>query len=311
MRKRTIAVLLGALALGVAACGDDEESAGGGTGGELSGNIRIDGSSTVQPFAEAAAELFNEENPDVRITVGGAGTGAGFEKFCRGETQISDASRPIEPEEEKACKQGKVEPVEVQVASDGITVATNKDLKVSCLTTEQLKEIFDKGATATSLNQVDSKLPDQKLALFTPGTESGTYDFFTEEINGEEGVQRTQGVQTSSDDNVLVTGVGGEAGGLGYFGFSFYEQNKEELNAVGVDAGNGCVQPTVKTIQNGEYEPLSRELFMYPSREALRQPAVKEFLRFAIENHQEISEAAQIVPMPQSAADKSLQVVGG
>ena len=198
----------------------------------LSGNIRIDGSSTVQPFAEAAAELFNEENPDVNVTVGGAGTGDGFEKFCRGETQISDASRAIEEDETKLCKQGKVKPVEVQVANDGITVVTNKNLKVDCITTGQLKKIFGKGAKVTNLSDAGGNLPDAELALFTPGTESGTFDFFTEQINGEEGVQRTEGIQTSADDNVLVTGVSGEDGGFGYFGYSFYEQNQDKLNAV-------------------------------------------------------------------------------
>jgi phosphate transport system substrate-binding protein len=314
VKKRTCLALLGALvvAFGVAACGDDEEeNGGGGGGGELSGNIRIDGSSTVQPFAEAAAELFNEENPNVRITVGGAGTGDGFEKFCRGETQVSDASRPIEAEEKQACSEGNVQPVEVQVASDGITVATHKDLTVDCMTTDQLKQVFNKGANVTNLNQVDPKFPDQELALFTPGTESGTFDFFTEEINGEEGVQRTEGVQTSADDNVLVTGVSGEEGGFGYFGFSFYDQNKDKLNAVAVDGGDGCVKPSVDTIQNGDYKPLSRSLFMYPSRKALQQPEVREFLTFAVQNHQEIAEAAQIVPMPNSAAQKSMQTLGG
>ena len=311
MKKRTTLGLLGAfvLALGVAACGDDGGTSGG--GGELSGNIRIDGSSTVQPFAEAAAELFNEENPDVRITVGGAGTGDGFEKFCRGETQISDASRAIEAEEEAACEKGKVEPVEVQVASDGVTVVTNKSLTVDCMTTAQLKKVFGEGSSATNLSAVDPKLPDRELALFTPGAESGTYDFFTEEINGEEGVQRTEGVQTSADDNVLVTGVSGEDGGLGYFGFSFYDQNKDKLKAVSVDGGSGCVKPSVRTIQDGSYKPLSRALYMYPSRTALRRPEVKAFLEFAVDNHQEIAEAAEIVPMPESAAQKSKQAVGG
>ncbi|MBA3358487.1 MAG: phosphate ABC transporter substrate-binding protein PstS family protein, partial [Thermoleophilaceae bacterium] len=258
MRKWLALAAAGAMALGVAACGDDEKSesgSSGGGGGELAGNIRIDGSSTVQPFAEAAAELFSEENSGVKVTVGGAGTGDGFEKFCRGETQISDASRPIEEDETKLCTQGKVKPVEVQVANDGITVVTNKNLKVDCITTGQLKKIFGKGAKATNLSDAGGNLPDQELALFTPGTESGTFDFFTEQINGEEGVQRTEGIQTSADDNVLVTGVSGEDGGLGYFGFSFYEQNQEKLNAVAVDGGSGCVKPSAETIQSGEYKP--------------------------------------------------------
>jgi phosphate transport system substrate-binding protein len=300
------------LALGVAACGDDDDSNGGAGGGaDLAGNIRIDGSSTVQPFAEAAAELFEEENPNVKTTVGGAGTGDGFEKFCRGETQIADASRPIEDDEKKLCRSGNVTPTEVQVANDGITVVTNKDFPVDCLTTAQLKEVFAPKATVTNLNDVDSELPDRRLALFTPGTESGTYDFFTEQINGEEGVQRTKGIQTSADDNVLVTGVSGEDGGLGYFGFSFYDANKDELNAVKVDGGGGCIEPTAKTIQDGTYKPLARPLFMYPSKEALAKPEVKAFMDFVVDNHERIAKAAKIVPMSAGQAGKAKSAVGG
>ena len=313
MRKWLAFGVAGALALGVMACGgdDDDSNGGGGGGGDLTGSIRIDGSSTVQPSAEAAAELCNEENPDVRITVGGAGTGDGFEKFCRGETQISDASRAIEPDEEKLCGAGGVTPQEVQVANDGITVATNKDFRVDCLTTDQLKEVFGKGSEVKNLSEVDPKLPDQELSLFTPGTESGTFDFFTEQINGEEGVQRTSGVQTSADDNVLVTGVSGEQGGLGYFGYSFYEQNQDKLNAVKVDGGSGCVAPTSQTIQSGDYKPLSRPIFMYPSREALRKPAVREFMSFTVDQYEEIARAAKMVPMSAAQADKAKTAVGG
>jgi len=312
MRKWLALAATGVMALGATACGeDDKDTGGGGGGGDLKGSIRIDGSSTVQPFAEAAAELFNEENAGVRITVGGAGTGDGFEKFCRGETQISDGSRAIEPDEEKLCTSGGVTSQEVQVANDGITAVTNKDFKVDCLTTDQLKEVFGKGAKAKNLSEVDSKLPDQEVSLFTPGTESGTFDFFTDEINGEEGVQRTAGVQTSADDNVLVTGVSGEKGGLGYFGFSFFEQNQDKLNAVKVDGGGGCVEPTSATIQNGEYKPLSRPLFMYSSKEALKKPAVKEFMSFTVERYKEIAEAAKIVPMSAEQAAKAKTALGG
>lgn len=315
MRNWLALAAAGVMALSVAACGDDDENGGGGGGGggggDLSGNIRIDGSSTVQPFAEAAAELFNEENSGVKVTVGGAGTGDGFEKFCRGETQISDASRAIEEDETKLCQQGKIKPVEVQVANDGITVVTNKNLTVDCLTTGQLKKVFGKGAKANNLSEVDGKLADQELALFTPGTESGTFDFFTEQINGEEGVQRTEGIQTSADDNVLVTGVSGEDGGLGYFGFSFYEQNQDKLNAVGIDGGSGCVKPSAETIQSGEYKPLARPLFMYPSEVSLKKPEVKAFLDFVAENYAEIAEVAKIVPMNEEQASEAKSVVGG
>ncbi len=310
MRKWLALSAAGVMALSVAACGGDEGEGSSG-GGDLTGNIRIDGSSTVQPFAEAAAELFNEENPDVKLTVGGAGTGDGFEKFCRGETQISNASRPIEEDETKLCTQGKIKPVEAQVANDGITVATNKNLKVDCMTTGQLKKIFGKGAKATNLSQAGGNLPDQELALYTPGTESGTFDFFTEQINGEEGVQRTDGIQTSADDNVLVTGVSGEDGGLGYFGYSFFEQNQDKLNAVAVDGGSGCVEPSSETIQSGEYKPLARPLFMYPSEAALRKPEVKAFLAFVTDNYAEIADAAKIVPMNDKQAAEAKSAVGG
>jgi len=310
MRKWLALAATVVMALGVVACGSDDSKDSGG-GGNLSGNIRIDGSSTVQPFAEAALELFEEDNPNVRITVGGAGTGDGFEKFCRGETDISNASRAIEPDEEKLCKSGKVTPTEVQVANDGITVVTNKELKVDCLTTAQLEKIFGKSATAKNLSDVDPKLPDAELALYTPGTESGTFDFFTEQINGEEGVQRTEGIQTSADDNVLVTGVSGEKGGLGYFGFSFFEQNQDKLNPVKIDGGSGCVEPSSETIQSGEYKPLARPLFMYPSEKALKKPEVKAFLEYITANYQEIAEVAKIVPMSEEQATEAKSAIGG
>ena len=178
------------------------------------------------PFAEAAGELFNEENPDVKITVGPSGTGGGFEKFCAGETDISDASRPIKDDEEvPICKKNGVSYQEVQVANDGIAVVTNPNLKVDCLTVDQLKKVWEPKSKVSSLADVDPSLPDTKLALFGPGTDSGTFDFFTDVINGEEGASR-EDYQASEDDNQLVTGVEGTEGGLGYFGFSYYEQNR-------------------------------------------------------------------------------------
>ena len=306
-----IALLSLALAGGVAACGsDDESSASGGSssseGGDLKGSIAIDGSSTVYPFAQAAAELFNEENPDVKISVGQSGTGGGFEKFCAGETDISDASRPIKPDEEvPVCEKGGVKYHEVQIANDGIAVATNKDLKVDCLTVAQLKKIWNKGSKVKSLKDVDSSLPDTELSLYGPGTDSGTFDFFTAEINGEEGVTR-EDYEASEDDNQLVTGVSGDAGGLGYFGFSYYEQNADKLNLVGVgeDEG-GCVKPSAESIQDGSYKPLSRPLFMYPSTKAIARPEVKAFMDFVIENQADIAKAANIVGMTDEQLTKA------
>jgi len=312
--SRKFAAPLAILALGltVAACGgDDNDSTASAGGGEaLKGKIAIDGSSTVQPFAEAAAETFNEEQPDVNITVGGAGTGDGFEKFCRGETDVSDASRAIEDDEIAACKKGGVDYTEVQVGNDGITIVTNKGLTIDCLTTDQLKDIFGPKATAGNYKDVDPKLPDQSISLFTPGSESGTFDFFTDKINGEEGVQREKGVQTSADDNQIATGIEGEDGAMGYFGFSYYEQNQDNLNAVKVDGGKGCVEPSQQTIQDGSYTPLSRPLFMYVSSKAFARPEVKGFVQYAVDQQQTIAEASKTVPMSQEQADKSKQALG-
>jgi phosphate transport system substrate-binding protein len=313
MRKLLAFAVCASLALGAAACGNDDDDDGGGSGGgggDLSGTIRIDGSSTVGPFAQAAEEAFRAENPDVRITVAQSGTGGGFEKFCAGETDISNASRPIDEEEEvPLCKKNNVEYTEVQVANDGISIATNPDLAVDCLTTDQLKELWDQGSKVSSLSQLDPSLPDTELTLFGAGTDSGTFDFFTEEINGEEGRTRKD-YQPSEDDNVLVQGVAGEPGGLGYFGFSYYEQNQDKLNLVGVDAGSGCVKPSQEAISSGEYKPLSRPIFMYPSQKALQRPEVKAFMDYVLENYEAISEAASIVPMSQQQADQAKAALG-
>jgi phosphate transport system substrate-binding protein len=301
MRKLLAFAAFGVMALGAAACGSDDNGGGGG-GSDLSGTIKIDGSSTVGPFAQAAAEAFQGENPGVKVTVGTSGTGGGFEKFCAGETDISDASRPIKPDEEApVCKKKGITYQEVQVANDGIAVTTNKDLKVDCLTVEQLKKVWNKGSEVNSLKEVDSSLPSNALKLYGPGTDSGTFDFFTEQINGEEGVSRTD-YQPSEDDNVLVQGVEGSSGGLGYFGFSYFEANQSKLNLVGVDDGSGCVKPSKEGIQTGKYKPLSRPLFMYPSEKALRRPEVKAFLEYVIANYQKIADDSQIVPMTSSQA---------
>ncbi len=301
----------GTLALGVAACGDDETpatSTGGASSGDgkLTGKIAIDGSSTVAPFAEAAAELFNEENPDVQITVGTSGTGGGFEKFCAGETDVSDASRPIKDDEEAPlCDKAGVKYTEVQIANDGIAVATNKELAVDCLTTDQLKQVWNKGSKVKSLSQVDPKLPDTELSLYGPGTDSGTFDFFTDAINGEEGVSR-EDYEASEDDNQLVTGVSGDQGGLGYFGFSYYEGAADKLNLVGVDSGDGnCVKPSVASIQDGSYKPLSRPLFMYPSAKGMAKPEVKAFMEFVVAQAPAIAQAAKIVPLTDAQTTTS------
>jgi phosphate transport system substrate-binding protein len=299
----------GVLAFGVAACGDDDtDSTAAGGGEQVSGAVKIDGSSTVGPFAQAAAESFGGENPDVQVSVGTSGTGGGFEKFCAGETDISDASRPIKDDEEAPiCDRNGITYQEIQVANDGIAIVTNKALAIDCLTTEQLKQLWNTGSKVSKYSQLDPALPDTDVSLYGPGTDSGTFDFFTDEINGEEGVTRKD-YQPSEDDNILVQGVSGDEGGLGYFGFSYYEQNQDGLNLVGVDAGDGCVEPSLETIQDGSYAPLSRPLFMYPSEQALAEkPQVKGFMEHAIDNGEQIATASQIVPLTEAQIDKAKQ----
>jgi phosphate transport system substrate-binding protein len=287
----------------VAACGDDDGGSGG--SGNLSGTIRIDGSSTVGPLTEAAAELFREENPDVRITVGISGTGGGFEKFCAGETEISDASRQIEPEEVDACRKGGVGYEEIQVANDGLAVVVNPENDwAECLTTAELKRIWQKGSDVDSWNQVRPDFPDESMKLFGAGTDSGTFDYFTEAINGEEGNSRSD-YSPSEDDNVTVQGVAGGRGNLGYFGLSYALQNEGRVKAIQVDGGDGCVEPTPETVQDGSYQPLSRPLFIYPSKQAAERPEVREFLKFYVDNYQAIAEQGQFVPLTPEQAQNA------
>ena len=312
MRKWLALASAGVLALGVAACGDDDSGsdATAGDGGQVSGEIKIDGSSTVGPFAQAAAEQFQAANPDVKISVGTSGTGGGFEKFCAGETDISDASRPIKDDEEAPiCKKNGVSYQEIQVANDGIAVVTNPGVEIECMTTAELKQLWNTGSKVTNYNQLNPDFPDVEVSLYGPGTDSGTFDFFTDTINGEEGVSRKE-YQPSEDDNVLVQGVTGDDGGLGYFGFSYYEQNADKLNLVEVDGGKGCVAPSTETIQDGSYKPLSRPIFMYPSEQALGdKPQVKAFLEYVMDNQAEIAAASQIVALTAAQLDEGKQAL--
>ena len=291
------------VAVGVSACGGSSSS-----GGDLSGSIRIDGSSTVFPFAQAAGEAYNESQAGVKIAVGESGTGGGFQKFCAGETDISDASREIKDEEAALCKKNGITYQAIQVANDGIAVVANPALGVDCLTTDQLKQIWNKGSKISSLSQVDSKLSSEKLSLFGPGTDSGTFDFFTEKVNGEKGVTR-EDYQASEDDNQLVTGVEGDKGGLGYFGYSYAAAAGDKLTIVGIDSGKGCVKPTVATVQDGTYAPLSRPLYMYVSEKAISQPQVKGFLTNTVDNALSIADTAKLVPMTDAQlADAKTQL---
>jgi phosphate transport system substrate-binding protein len=305
-----IPLLLGLVALLAAGCGRDDSNSSGtttsaGSGSDLSGRIEADGSSTVGPYTTAAAERFQQQNSGVQVTVGVSGTGGGFERFCRGETDLSNASRPIKEEEATACKDKGVEYAEFQVANDALTVVVNKDNEwVTCLTTEQLAKIWGPSSEVNNWNQVDASFPDEKLSLFGPGTDSGTFDYFTGEINGEEGASRSD-YNASEDDNTTVTGVAGEKGGLGYFGFSYFEENQDKLNAVEIDGGDGCVAPSVTAAQDGTYKPLSRPLFIYVKKDALTRPEVAAFMQYVLDNETAIAEASQFVPLTDEQLTKA------
>ena len=243
------------------------KSSASGGGEDLSGSIRIDGSSTVAPLTEAVAEQFQAENSGVRVTVGTSGTGGGFEKFCAGETDISDASRAIEPEEVEACKKDGIGYEEVHVATDALTVIVNPENPVNCLTVDQLARVWGPDSKISNWSEIPGLEEefDEELALFGPGTDSGTFDYFTEEINGEEGASRKDYNNVGENDNATVTGVEGSPGGMGYFGYSFYKENEDNLKALEVDGGKGCVAPSAETAQDDAYVPLSRPLLIYPS----------------------------------------------
>lgn len=301
-----IAASVSVLALGVAACGDDDEESSGG-GGDLSGTIRIDGSSTVAPLTEAIAEEFEAENSGVKVTVGTSGTGGGFEKFCAGETSISDASRAIEEDEVETCEKAGVEFEEVRVATDAMTVVANPENPVNCLTTDQLKAVWGPVSELSNWSEIPGLEEefDEELQLFGPGTDSGTFDYFTEEINGEEGASRKDYNNVGEDDNATVTGVSGAPGGMGYFGFSFFQENEGSLKALEVDGGEGCVPPSAETAQNDEYVPLSRPLFIYPSGEALEEESVKAFVDFYLDNVNGVAESVGYIPLTEEQLEAS------
>jgi phosphate transport system substrate-binding protein len=290
-----VAFLLVVLLATVAGCG------GGGA------SIQIDGSSTVGPFATKAAEDYKAQG-GADATVGISGTGGGFERFCAGETDISDASRPIDDEEAATCEENGVEYVELEVALDALTNVVNLENDwATCLTVEQLNAIWKPGSTVSNWNQVDPSFPDVPLKLYGAGTDSGTFDYFTGAINGEEGASRTD-YSATEDDNVTVQGVTGDRGALGYFGFSYFEENQDQLKALEVDGGNGCVAPSVEAAQDDTYTPLSRPLFMYVKLSSLEDnESVGEFVRFALENQNTIAEEALYVPLSQGQIDEQLQ----
>jgi phosphate transport system substrate-binding protein len=269
----------------------------------LSGTVTIDGSSTVYPITEAVAEEFQLANSGVQVPTAFSGTGGGFKKFCTGETDINDASRPIKADDEGeglACEANGIEYVELQVAIDGLTVVVNPaNSFASCLTTEELAKIYGPDSPKNLMwSDVRADFPAQPVNRFMPGADSGTFDYFTEEINGETDAA-TQNATQSEDDNVLVTGVSGDQNGIAFFGYAYYVENKDKLKAVGIDGGSGCVEPTEATINDGSYTPLSRPLFIYPDvKKAQERAELKAFVDFYLANTSALSAEVGYIAMP-------------
>ncbi|HEU4464290.1 MAG TPA: PstS family phosphate ABC transporter substrate-binding protein [Gemmatimonadota bacterium] len=295
MRQHPIHILLAAVASLALACGGGGEQGGDGTA--LSGSIEVDGSSTVYPISEAVAEEFQRENPGTRVAVGVSGTGGGFKRFCAGETDVSNASRPIKDTEAEECERNGVRFTEVRVAWDGLSVITNPSNDfVACLTTDELKRIWEPGSTIDNWSQVRDGFPDKEIKLYGPGTDSGTFDYFTEAIVGEEDASRPD-YTASEDDNVLVQGVEGDPGALGYFGFAYYEENAGRLRLLGVDGGTGCIQPSVETIENQTYAPLSRPLYIYVSDVGLAKPQVEAFVEYHLNQGADLVRSVGYIPL--------------
>jgi phosphate transport system substrate-binding protein len=300
-------------ALLLAACGGTNADSEASSPAASSSEIRIDGSSTVAPLSAAAGELFKAENPEINVSVGTSGTGGGFKKFCAGETDFSNASRPIKDEEAAECTAAGIEFTELVVANDALTIVVNKENDwATCLTVEELNKMWAPEAegTVTSWSQIRAGFPDVPLDLYGAGTDSGTFDYFTKAINGEEGASRTD-YNPTEDDNVTVQGVEGSQGALGYFGLSYYEQNMDKLKALEIDGGAGCVGPSIETAQGGTYTPLSRPLFIYVSNAAAARPEVLAFAEFYVANDEAITTKALFVPLsPEQVATAEAAVAG-
>ena len=298
-----------ALLLTLAACGGGGDQKAS-SPDNLSGEIKGDGSSTVLPITTAVAEEFNREHHNVRVPVGQSGTGGGFKRFCAGETDLSNASRPIKDEEKAVCAQNGIEYLDLTIAYDGITVVVNpQNTAVTCLTAAELKKIWNQGSTVKKWSDVRAGLPAQEIKLYGPGTASGTFDYFTAAINGTEDVSRND-YTASEDDNVLVQGVAGDQYALGYFGYAYYAENKARLKEVGVDNGNGCVVPTPETIKSGQYQPLSRPLMIYINKKALARPEVVAFLKFYNEKASELVPQVGYVPLDAARYQENLGKIG-
>jgi phosphate transport system substrate-binding protein len=298
MRKAGLLLAIGLVALGTAV-------AAGAKAPQLKGSVTADGSSTVGPWTTAAAEGYRKVQPGVRVTVGISGTGGGFEKFCRGEIDLANASRAIKSSEYATCRSNGIKWVAFTVANDGISLVTSRqNTWADCLTTAELKKIWNTGSKVDNWKDVRAGFPDVPLKLFGPGTDSGTFDFFTEFINGKAKASRSD-YTASEDDNILVQGVSGTRGGLGYFGLSYYLENQSKLRLIKVDGGAGCVAPSVKTVQSRTYKPLSRALYIYAKRASFERSPVRGFIGYALNNQASIAKRADFVALTPAQAKRS------
>jgi phosphate transport system substrate-binding protein len=271
----------------------------------IRGTVNADGSSTVAPFAQAAAESFERKYSGANVLVGVSGTGGGFERFCKNETDLSNASRPIRLSEAQKCHDANIGYIQFLVANDGISLVVNRENTwAACLTVDELKRVWDRGSRVNNWNEIRSSFPNVPLKLFGPGTDSGTFEFFTEKVNGTARRSRSD-YSASEDDNVLVRGVAGERGAMGYFGLSYYLANQNRLKVLTVNAGDGCVKPSIASVQSRAYKPLSRGLFVYAKKKSFKRDVVAAFIRHMIVNEKAISRTAKIVPLTKTQLAKA------
>ncbi|WP_336359851.1 PstS family phosphate ABC transporter substrate-binding protein [Haladaptatus sp. ZSTT2] len=312
-RRKFITAAAGVGALSIAGCVSESSTGDDGTNSDgednLSGTIEIAGSSTVFPLAEAVAVKFREEHPEVNINISSTGSGGGFSKFfCQDKTAFNNASRPIKESEEQLCKDAGVEWLELNVATDALTVVVNNEADwVDCITVEELKKIWEPNG-AKKWSDIRSEWPDEPFELFGAASTSGTFDYFTEAIIEEEG-NHTQNYSPTEDDRNIVSGVQGSEYAMGYFGFSYYSNNPDSVKALKIDNGSGCVEPSIETAKSGEYKPLSRPLFTYPKKSALARPEVAEFAKFFVEqsaNKELVAEQVGYVPNTEEDMQKQL-----
>lgn len=277
---------------------------------QLSGQIKLDGSSTVYPIMEAIVEEYQAEQPNVKVSVASSGTGGGFKAFIAGETDFSNASRPIKDEEKSELESKGIDYTELRLAYDGLSVVVNKDNTwVDHLTLDELKKIWLEDGTTKKWSDIREGWPEEEIKYYSPGTDSGTFDYFDEVILEDQPIAKA--ATLSEDDNILVQGVTGDKNAIGYFGYAYYAENKDKLKVVPIDGGNGPVEPTNETVESGEYSPLSRPLFTYVKNESVKKEEVADFVEFMIENAADLSEDVGYVKLPDEEYKKDLELIEG